>query len=170
MRASLFALVLLAAPAAAQEVRQVASPILVIDQERLVSEMSLGSEEIAALEARALQLAEENQQIEAQLIDQERALTERRPTLSPEEFTALADEFDARVQQIRAEQDEKAQELTRAQAAASQALFGQVGNVVAEIVRERGALVVIDRRNVLLSAEQIDITDEAIERLNASPP
>ena len=33
---------------------------------------------------------------------------------------------------------------------------------------ERGALIVLDRRDVFLSADRIDITDEAIERVNAN--
>ena len=38
----------------------------------------------------------------------EQELTRLRPTTPAEEFRALADEFDARVERIRSEQDEKA--------------------------------------------------------------
>lgn len=147
---------------------EVQSPILVIDQDRLFSETGLGSASLAEIEQVANDLKEENQRIEEELILEERALTEQRATLPADEFRILADEFDIRVQRIRAEQDEKARNLTRSQDEARTKFFQDVAAIISEIVREEGALVVIDRRNVFLSAEQIDITDEAIARVNAA--
>lgn len=145
---------------------EIQSPVLVIDQDRLFAETQLGARAQADLEARAQELASENQRIEAELIARERELTELRPTLPPEEFRPLADEFDVRVERIRAEQDEKARELNRARDEARQAFFQEVAGIISGIVREKGAVVVIDRRDVFLSADRIDITDEAIERVN----
>lgn len=145
---------------------EIQSPVLVIDQDRLFAETQLGARAQADLEARAQELADENQRIEAELIARERELTELRPTLTPEEFRPLADEFDERVERIRTEQDEKARELNRARDDARQAFFQDVAGIISGIVREKGAVVVIDRRDVFLSADRIDITDEAIERVN----
>ena len=146
---------------------EVQPPILVIDQDRLFSETRLGASSLAEIEQAANDLKAENQLIEEQLITEERALTEQRAGLAADEFRALADDFDVRVQSIRAEQDEKARALTRAQEDARAGFFQDVAVVISDIVREKGALVVIDRRNVFLSAEQIDITNEAIARVNA---
>lgn len=144
----------------------VQSPVLVIDQDRLFSETRLGTQAIGDLEARAQALTSENQAIEAELIAREQELTGLRPKTPPEEFRVLADEFDARVERIRTEQDEKARALTRARDEARQAFFQEVAGVISDIVRDRGAVVVLDRRDVFLSADRIDITDEAIERVN----
>ena len=145
---------------------EIQSPVRVIDQDRLFAETQLGARAQADLEARAQELADENQRIEAELIARERELTELRPTLTPDEFRPLADEFDERVERIRTEQDEKARELNRARDDARQAFFQDVAGIISGIVREKGAVVVIDRRDVFLSADRIDITDEAIERVN----
>lgn len=147
---------------------EVQSPILVIDQDRLFSETRLGATSLADIERAANDLKEENQKIEETLIGEERALTEQRADLPATEFRFLADAFDARVQQIRAEQDEKARALTRAQEGARATFFQDVAEIISGIVREKGALVVLDRRDVFLSAGQIDITDEAIARVNAA--
>lgn len=169
------ALVLGALPSAAQQqppqqggvtTIEIQSPVLVIDQDRLFAETQLGARAQADLEARAQELANENQRIEAELIARERELTELRPNTPAEEFRAMADEFDARVERIRTEQDEKARELNRARDDARQAFFQDVAGIISTIVREKGAVVVIDRRDVFLSADRIDITDEAIERVN----
>ena len=143
-------------------------PILTIDQDRLFAETRPGESVNAELEAKAAALAEENSRIEAELIGRERALTDQRPSLPPDEFRALADEFDADVQRIRAEQDEKARQITQERETARQQFVGDVAGIISGIVRERGALVVLDRRDVFLSADRIDITDEAIDRINAA--
>ena len=147
---------------------EVQSPILVIDQDRLFAETSLGAESLAEIEQAANDLKDENQKIEETLISEERALTEQRATLPAAEFRLLADRFDVRVQRIRADQDEKARALTRAQEDARASFFQEVAEIISGIVREKGARVVLDRRDVLLSAGQIDITDEAITRVNAA--
>ncbi|NNE86847.1 MAG: OmpH family outer membrane protein [Silicimonas sp.] len=144
------------------------SPILVIDQDRLFSETRLGTASLEEIESAANALKDENQRIEEELIGEERSLTQQRATLPAAEFRDLADAFDVRVQRIRAEQDEKARALTRTQEEARAIFFQDVADIISEIVREKGAVVVLDRRDVFLSAGRIDITDEAIARVNAA--
>jgi hypothetical protein len=84
------------------------------------------------------------------------------------EFRALADAFDEKVQRIRTEQDAKARELQELREQQRQTFLRRISPILAEIVRERGALAVLGRRTVLLSADSIDITDEAISRINAA--
>ena len=143
-------------------------PILTIDQDRIFAETRPGESVNAELEEKTTALAEENSRIEAELIDREKSLTDQRPSLPPDEFRALADAFDTDVQRIRAEQDEKARLITQERETARQQFIGDVAGIISGIVRERGALVVLDRRDVFLSADRIDITDEAIERINAA--
>jgi len=141
-------------------------PILTIDQDRLFQETGLGARSASAIEAEVEALAVENARIEGELIAREQDLTLRRPTLPTDEFRALADDFDSDVQRIRAAQDEKARELNQLRDVARQDFFNDVAGIISDIVRERGALVVMDRRDVFLSADRIDITDEAIARVN----
>ncbi len=157
----------LVAPAHAQDASVgIPPPVLTIDQDRLFAETSLGSEAIRALEESAQALGEENKKIEADLIAEEGELTLKRATLPPEEFRTLADAFDDKVQRIRAEQDQKERVIARTREEARQTFFTDVASIISEIVRERGALMVLDRRDVFLSADRIDITDEAIRRVN----
>lgn len=161
------ALALLPGAALAQDPIAVPSPILTIDQERLFEETRLGLRSTRAIDAAAEALTEENRRIEEDLRAEEVALTERRASMSAEEFAGLADAFDAKVQAIRAEQDAKARALADRQEEARQAFFIEVAEILSEIVREEGAVVILDRRDVFLSADRIDITDRAIARINA---
>jgi len=169
MRAAVLAgwLALAAGAAMAQSAQvELPPPILTFDPERLLAESRLGLALTSEVEEAARRLAEENRRIEAELLAEERALTERRAELSPEEFRPLARDFDEKVQRLRAEQDEKERALATLREEGRQRFFQQAVPVLSDILRERGALVLIDRREVFLSADAIDITDTAISRID----
>ncbi len=168
-RAAWAALAMISGPtsAPAQEFLQVPSPILVLDQERLF-EGALQAERLSEdFERRSAALAAENRRIEAELVAEELELTELRPTMEPSEFRALADAFDEKVRAIRAEQDDKVRQLQLLREQERQDFLRRVTPVLGEIVRERGAVAVLDRRTLVISAESIDITEEVIARINA---
>jgi Skp family chaperone for outer membrane proteins len=142
------------------------SNVWTIDPDRLYAETTLGKRIRADLEIRAGELARENRRIEAELTAEERDLTERRAALSVAEFRVLADAFDAKVDQIRAEQDAKARDIQRLQESGQQSFFAQVVPVLSVIMRERGSAILLDRRSVFLSLETTDLTDQAIARID----
>jgi len=156
------------APAFAQELTfgEVATPVLVVDSERIFAESKIGARITKSLEARLEDLVAENRRIEAELTTEEQDLTEKREQLAPDAFRELADGFDAKVQRIRAEQDTKQRELQRLRDEERQGFLDAVAPILSGIARERGALLILERRTVLLSAEGIDITDEAIARID----
>lgn len=158
----------LTAPIAAQERPLVQTPILVLEVERLYSQSVYGQRVARQLEQAGAELAAENRQIEADLTAEERELTEQRPTLAPDEFRQLAAAFDEKVQEIRREQDAKARALGQRSEEARRAFLGEVQPILTEIMRDTGAAVIVERRNVIISADVIDITDVAIERIDAS--
>ncbi len=147
--------------------------VLTIDPERLFAGSALGRQLTAELEAALRELAAENRTIEARLTAEERELTERRATLPPEQFRALAEAFDTRVEEIRRAQEAKSRALNRRRDEDRQRFLEAALPVLAAILSERGATVVLDRRAIFLSFDEIDITDDAIARLDAmaiSPP
>ncbi len=155
-------------PAAAQQLPGPAPEgILILNQDRLFSSSIYGQRVQSELEAAGEALAAENRQIEAQLTEEELQLTSDRANLPPEEFRALADEFDTRVGEIRTAQEAKAQALAAQADAARQRFFEAAFPILLDLMRERGAAVLLDNRSVLLSAETVDITQMALDRVNA---
>jgi Skp family chaperone for outer membrane proteins len=157
-----------AMPVAAQSApAEPASAVLVLNQERLLSQSLYGQRIQREVEAAGAALTSENRRIEAQLTEEELALTERRALMSPEEFRPIAAEFDARVNGIRAAQEAKARALQQQAEAAQQAFFETVFPILIDILRARGGSVLMDSRVVLLSADGVDITDEALSLIDA---
>lgn len=142
------------------------SPVVVINQERLLSQSRYGQRIQREIEAAGIALASENREIETRLTEEELALTERRAILTPEAFRPIAVEFDARVNGIRAAQEAKGRALQQQSDAAQQQFFETVFPVLIDILRARGAAVLMDNRAVLLSADGVDITDLAIDLID----
>ena len=111
-------------------------------------------------------MAAENRQIEGELTVEERTLTDRRATMTPDEFRAAADAFDAKVTEIRQTQDAKLRAIGRLQETERQRFFAAAFPVIGEVVRSRGAVAVLDSRAIFLAADAIDITDILIERID----
>ena len=162
----LWAVLAAAAPAAAQAPDLPASPVLTLDQDRLFGESRFGRQVEARQEAAQQELIAENRALEAQLVEEERRLTERRSVLAPEAFREQAEAFDTRVETLRRAQEAKSRALLARYDAERQRFFEAALPVLAAIVRDSGASVILSDQAIVLSFENIDITDAAIARLD----
>jgi Skp family chaperone for outer membrane proteins len=166
------ATLMVAGPAAAQQpsglgIGQVRSPVLVIDSDVLYRESAFGKRILSEIEQERSALASENRQIEADLTAEERNLTDLRAELDPTAFRDLADAFDDKVRAIRREQDGKARALGNRLEENRGAFLTAAAPVLEAMMREAGAAVVLEQRSVFLSLNAIDITDDAIARIDA---
>ena len=158
---------MIAAAQGAQATPPNSAAIVIIDQERLLTGSRYGQRIQQEVEEAGAALVAENRRIEAQLSDEELRLTEQRATMSADAFRPLAQEFNIRVEGIRAAQEAKSRAL-QAQAEAARTQFYELAfPVLVDLMRMRGASVLMDNRAVLLSVDGIDITEAAITRIDA---
>lgn len=153
-------------PARSQDVGVIQSDILVLDPDRLFSETLFGKRLNEQYLAQREELIARNRKLETELEAEERALTDLRATTEPEDFRALADAFDEKVQQIRRDSDRAVRDLERSRERAPVIFMRAVEPVLVEILQDAGGAVVLDVRSVLLRANVIDITDLAIGRID----
>lgn len=157
------------APVSAQEAQNlgvVQSPVLTVEIERLINESAFGRRVAAELEAEGAAISAESAEIDAELSAEEAQLTQLRPTLEPAEFRELADAFNEKVERLRAEQDSKVRDRARRVEEVRRQLILSALPILESIMLERGATMVVERRAVILSFDAIDLTDEAITRLD----
>lgn len=156
-----------AVSAQAQSVGVVQSEILVLDTERFFSGSMIGQRFVREYQAEREALIAQNREIEAKLRAEEQALTDQRAGLTPQEFRDLANAFDAKVQVIRKDNERVARDLESARERAPLLMIRQAQPVLVELMRDTGGVVILDSRQVLLRVDVIDITDMAIERVDA---
>ena len=147
-------------PAQAQQQGGTPLPVLTLDQERLYETTLFGQRMQRELNAARNDLIAENSRLQSELEAEEARLTEQRGEMEVEAFRELADAFDERVTEIRAEQEAKTRALQRRQERAQQSFFQAIAPVVQEVVREKGALAILDARAIILASDEIDVTDE----------
>ncbi|WP_425070826.1 OmpH family outer membrane protein [Sagittula sp. S175] len=144
----------------------VQSPVLVIDFERAFSESAFGRRLNAEVEREGAAIVAENRRIEAELTEEEQRLTQQRASMAPEDFRALADAFDEKVQKLRAEQDAKAEALGKLGDQSRIDFLAAARPVLEALMVESNAAVVLERRGVLVVADAVDITEQAIARID----
>ncbi|SDZ34899.1 periplasmic chaperone for outer membrane proteins Skp [Jannaschia faecimaris] len=144
------------------------SAVVVLDRDALFSESLFGQRIARDIDAASAELASENRQIEAELEAEERRLTQQRDTMGISEFRELASEFDSRVTDIRQTQDAKARAISQQTERAQQIFLEKANPILVQLARETGALVILDRRIVIASADQVDITALALTRIDAA--
>ncbi|WP_424939999.1 OmpH family outer membrane protein [Aliiroseovarius sp. S253] len=145
---------------------QSVSQIVTIDRQRLFSETAYGRRVVATVETERTRLAQETRAAEIDLAQEEKLLTEQRGSLDPAAFRILADEFDKKVSELRAEGQVREQDFVSVLEREQSAFFDRIGPILGGMVRELGAVVILDRRAILLATRNIDITDLAIRRID----
>ena len=156
----LFALV--AQPLSAAE----KSELFTVDMTKLLRSSEFGKNIIAANNIARKKLQSENEELEKKLLLEEQELSELRKTLSVEEFRPKALEFDKRVSIIRAEQGKKEEILNKKVRKEETDFFKRIYPLLYEILIERGGLILVDQRNIILWDNSVDITDDAIQAIN----
>ena len=151
---------------AVQAEAQPRGPVAVLDQDALFAESEFGRRTRAEVEAASNALAAENREIEAALAAEERDLTERRRTMEAGAFRELAAAFDRKVEGIRQAQDAKTRAIQQMSERARVLFLDRTRPLLVALADELGAAVVLDRRVVIVASDRVDITRQAIERLD----
>lgn len=141
--------------------------VLAIDPDRLYAGSAWGRRAQAMLEGIAAEIAAENERLERQFTAEEQALTETRDSLAPDEFRRRAEAFDASAQEVRRERAEALRDLADRAEAERNAFLDAAVPVMAQVMEEAGASVLLDRRTIFLADERIDITAEVLTRIDS---
>ncbi|MEZ5755250.1 MAG: OmpH family outer membrane protein [Paracoccaceae bacterium] len=158
-------------PAGAQEQAEELiprAPVLMLDRNRLFADSAFGKAAEARFQADSQILIAENLRLEQALEEEERALTDQRATLDADAFQKLAAEFDSKTEAIRAAQDAKSRSITSRREEDRQRFLQAAVPVLGELMRDAGAVAIFDKDMVILSLRGVDITEEAVARIDAA--
>lgn len=105
---------------------------------------------------------------EQKLRAQEKELLEQRASLNKEEYAKKRKAYEEKLLKTRRYAQGKKQALEGAANEAMNVLRAKLYEVVEQIASERGYDLVISNKNVIAGAKSLDITEEALKRINAS--
>ena len=138
-----------------------------VDMTKLLKSSDFGKNIISRNNLARQQLQTENDKLERKLLAEEKILSQLRKELSADEFHLKALAFDEKVTRIRAEQGEKEKDLNIKARKEETDFFKIVYPLLYELLLERGGLVLIDQRNVILWDNSVDLTNDAIDMINS---
>ncbi|MFC3058234.1 OmpH family outer membrane protein [Paenirhodobacter populi] len=164
--AAMLAGVSLAPGAAGAQAATASQQVLTLDWERLFDESHWGKRIREDLARESQALSQENDRIADELVAEEKSLTERRATMNAEDFRREAAAFDARATEIRNTQKAKAQALTQKFEDEREALFRAIAPLLDDILQQRGAAVVMDRRAIIRGRADADVTGALVTLVN----
>ena len=105
--------------------------------------------------------------IEKQLREEQQALAQQRPIITADAFEQRARDLQNRVRQAQLEAQAGNQQLKRALDKAMDVVQKELFRVVAELAEEAGAGVVLFRSSIVIAEKNLEISQEALKRLNA---
>jgi len=142
------------------------SGLFTVDMSKLFRFSDLGKNIISANNKVSRELQSENEELEAALLLEEKELSEQRKVLSADQFRPKALEFDKKVSIIRAEQGKKEKNLKNKVRQEELEFYNRIYPLLYKLITDRGGLVLVDQRNVILWDSSSDITDDAIKLIN----
>ena len=115
--------------------------------------------------------SEEESKKEDELIIQEREkLIEQQSVMAPEAFEVKVAEFEKKVQSYQIERQEKLRKLDQMVQTARASILEEVKPIINDYASELSITVILEKNAVIMSADEMDMTDEVIKRLNKNLP
>jgi len=166
----LFSILIFLAPATAQETNDENIGVLVVDMQRIQRDAAAAvnvREQSTAMRAELEAMVAER----AKAISKEEAeLAELRERLEPDEFRQRVREFEKKVFANRDFAQQGSTKLQAVRVQASNQLRRAIAPILAQLLRERRAQLMLDKSQVILSVDTLDVTDEALKRLDSALP
>ncbi len=144
--------------------------ILVVDMQKVQRDAAASvsvTEQIAALRAELGAVISKRSEA---INREETELAKERNKLTADELRTLAREFERKVFAHRDFEQQETTKLQLLQAQARAAIRGQIIPILTSVMRERNAQVMLDKNEVVLSKDALDVTNEVLTRLNKALP
>ena len=161
-----FLLLLLAGPVLGQAGAPAAQQVVVVDFDEVFRTTLYGRRIIAEFQQENQALSNEFERIAEELVAEENNLSDLRGSTEPSAFKEMALAFDQKSTRLRQEQEDKRVELKLAGDEAQSDVLQQFGPIFVQIMQERNASILLEKKQVVLVIASADITKEAIRRID----
>ena len=172
LKSALVATLAVSAVLPAAAMAQAAGSIIIVDMERVGAESAAGKSGQAQLQTKLTGLQSRAQTLGQQFQKEEGDLVKARDTnaIAPAALQTKVKDLQARQATAQNEIDGRRNDFQRSQNFIRQQIFNGVQPIVAQLMREKGASVVLARDAAMAFNPALDVTGEVINRLNKSLP
>jgi len=144
--------------------------IVVLDRAGIMQFSKAGQDIAKQMQSYAAQAKNDLQARDRALQSEEKSLQQQVAIMAPDLKQKKIEAFEARRQSLQADVARKDEQMRYALAVARQQMEAKLGPILQQLVKERGANMVIDRQAMVFAPPAFDITTDAINRLNQQLP
>ena len=142
----------------------------VVDLNYVLSDSDAAVDAAKQIENYAKQIEEEIKKSDQSLIDEQNVLIESQQIMAPAAFDEKRKEYESKVQNYNITRQEKLMSIDRILAESRNEVLNALKPILEEISNEKGITILLEKNSVLLNAESMDITEEALKILNKKLP
>jgi len=157
---------ILALLSAGQVHAQSGGPFAVVDIDRLMGDSKAGRSIQNQLQDSRESFQKEFSEKEQELREKEKSILQQRDDLSAEEFAKKRQEFESSLLETRKLFQQRRNALDEALNEAMIKLRKEIVEISANLAEEKGYSMILSRENVVIVEKDLDVTDEALKRLN----
>ncbi len=142
----------------------------VIDLNYILSESDAAVKAAKQIEDIAKQIEEEINDTDQSLLDEQNELIESQQIMAPAAFEEKRKEYENKVQNYNVTRQEKLMSIDRIVSESRNEVLNALKPILEEISNDKGITILLEKNSVLLNAENMDITEEALKILNKTLP
>ena len=144
--------------------------IAIVDLNLILSESKAAKE--ATKDFEKIQKDTESEIVESDklMLDERNKLIEQQSVIAPEAFEVKAQDYEKKLQNYQIDKQNKLRKLEGVLQNARNEILESVKPILEDLSKELGVTVILEKNSVLLSATNMDITDQVIKRLNKELP
>lgn len=142
----------------------------VIDLNYILSESKAAKDAAEKIEKIALDIEEEIKKTDQDLIDEQNKLLESQQIMAPAAFEEKRKEYEKKVQNYNVTRQEKFMSIDLLVNDSRNNVLNALKPILEEISNDKGITILLEKNSVLLNAENMDVTNEALKILNKQLP
>ena len=138
----------------------------IIDLNLILLEANAAKDAAEQIEKIAIKIEEEIKVSDEEIINEQNKLIESQAVMAPEAFEIKRQEYEKKVQNYNTLRQEKLRSIDNLLASSRNKVLDALKPILENISNEKGITVMLEKSTVLLSAENMDITQEVLKALN----
>jgi Skp family chaperone for outer membrane proteins len=142
----------------------------VIDLNYILSESKSAKDAAKQIEDIAIKVEKEIATSDQELIDEQNKLIESQSIMAPDAFEEKRIEYEKKVQNYNVSRQDKLLSIDKMVNDSRNSVLDALRPILEEISNEKGITILLEKNSVLLNAENMDITNEAIQMLDKQLP
>ena len=144
--------------------------IAIVDLNLILSDSKAAKNATKQFEAFQKSTEDEILASDKKMLDERNKLIEQQSVIAPEAFELKAKDYEKKLQTYQVEKQEKLRKLEGGLQRARNEILENVKPILEELSKELGVTVILEKNSVLLSASNMDITENVIKKLNKKLP